>query len=95
MEKMFKVNDKRVVLVMEHSKIGYGYPRVFIEIIPKQEYVNLDVCVGVPFGMKQESFEDWAADATPLEDEEEIAKECLDHGVSYDAIKKLLTGELA
>lgn len=95
MTKMFSICGKRVILNMEHSKIGYGYPRVFIETEPEQEYINLDVFLGAPFRMEKKDFEDWAADAQPLEDEAVITEECTQHGVSYETLKKVLMGQTA
>lgn len=71
---------KRVILNTEYSKLGCGYPRVYIETEPGQEYINLDVCLGISFGMMKANFEYWAANAQPLEDEEVIAEECTQYG---------------
>ena len=94
MEKMVKLGEKRIILNVQHSKIGGCYPRLFIELDEKS-YVNLDVTIGAPFPMKKTDFEDWAPDALEIT-EEEFLVELKDNGIGirWEDFKKSLKGEV-
>lgn len=85
MTKLMMIDDERVILNVQYSKIGYGYPRLFIEIGDK--HYNLDLTVMAMFKMKAEDFADWAEDAeiVPAEEIEKLLKE---HNINYAALEE-------
>lgn len=89
MEKYFEINGHKVIINKPQSKIGYTYPRLFIQE-SAENYVNLDLTIGHAFRMKKKDFEDWLEDAIKIEDEDEIKNE-LSGLVDYKALKNLLS----
>ncbi len=63
MTKKFTINNKTVLLVVEFSKIGYAYPKLFVEEVPNEKYIMVDVYLGAAFGMPVENWAAWYEDA--------------------------------
>lgn len=78
-------NGLRYIVNIQQSKIGYSYPRFFIESGNGNCY-NLDITLGACFKMKQKDFNDWASDArTDLE----FSSVCEEIGMGH-VVDKLL-----
>jgi hypothetical protein len=90
-EKLITIKGKRIIINVQHSQIGYGYPRMFIEVKPGQ-CINFDIALRATFVMKQEDFDDWAKDAVtiPEADVEKTLKEIgIDYTIFVTAIEDL------
>lgn len=79
MTKKFTVNNKVVLLEVEFSKIGYGYPKLFVEQVPGESYIMVDVYLGAAFNMPVENWAAWFADAVDGE-----LKDFDEAGINYD-----------
>ena len=77
---LFKTNKGRFIINDERSKIGYSYPRLFVEC--KDKYVNVDFTLGTMFKMKKENFESWI-DGSEITGAD-IKKLCKDLDIVYD-----------
>jgi hypothetical protein len=89
MERLMKISGKRVILNAQYSKIGFGYPRLFIEVNDAQ-YINFDISLGATFNMKKEDFNDLLSEAALIEDETEVRKYLAGAGVNYDKFAEAL-----
>jgi hypothetical protein len=89
MEKLMKISDKRVILNVQYSGIGFGYPRLFIEVSDTQ-YINFDITVNGLFPMKKKDFNDWleGAEEIPEADYEKVLLE--EAHVNYEKLKVAL-----
>lgn len=76
---LFKTDKGRFIINDEHSKIGYSYPRIFIE--SAKGYVNVDVTLGCCFPQSKSDFESWI-------DGEEISGASLDEVCERVCINK-------
>ena len=83
MTKKYTIHDCVVLIDVQYSKIGYGYPRIFVEVVPTKEYVMIDATVGAAFVMPAANWDAWFADAVngTLEDIDEA-------GLSFDGLVK-------
>ena len=72
-------NGLRYIINIQFSKIGYGYPRFFIESGNGNCY-NFDLTVAVCFKMKQKDFNDWASDART---DREFSSVCEEIGLGH------------
>jgi hypothetical protein len=78
-EKLYKHNETTIILNVQHSGIGYAYPRIFIKR-KDGACANLDVTIGACFKMKPEDFEDWAKDAE-IRTKEQFLQDFVDSGI--------------
>lgn len=78
----------RVVVNVQQSKIGFSYPRIFVEEHLKEKYVNYDLTVGAAFKMKESDFEDWWSDAEPLS----LHDMCIKVGLEEMPVRDFLKG---
>lgn len=83
---LFKTPTGRFIINDERSKIGYCYPRLFIEV--GDEYVNIDFTLGTAFKMKRQQFESWL-DGTEIIDADP-KKVCKDLGIIYDVMMSVI-----
>lgn len=54
---LFTTGKGRFIINDERSKLGYAYPRIFIE--SNKGYVNVDVTIGCCFPQSKNDFESW------------------------------------
>lgn len=71
MAKTFIIEGSAVIIDMRYSKIGYSYPRLFIEGSPTK-HINVDLTLGALFIMKEKDWSDWMSDAEHVTAEEAI-----------------------
>lgn len=67
---VFSTDRGRFIVNDERSELGFGYPRVFVEIASNGEdnrYLNADLFLGACFNQKREEFESWI-DGTEVRD---------------------------
>lgn len=78
---VFTIGILHFILNIQHSTIGYGYPRLFAEF-PNGDHINVDFTVGQVFGMSQSDWDSWL-DGTEilLETEEAIQKKIDEAGI--------------
>lgn len=84
-EKIYNSNGTEIILNVQYSKIGNGYPRIFI----KQKdgiCVNMDVTIGACFKMDQEDFQDWKKDAE-IRTKEEFRQDFVENGLKLSEPK--------
>lgn len=56
--------NKVIMINMQYSGLGYGYPRFFFQ--DGEQYGNLDITLGGRvFSMTEDNFNEWLSDATP------------------------------
>lgn len=84
---LFECNGHKILLNIEQSKIGYSYPRLFIEA-SNGEHINFDLTVGQLFGMSQKNWDDWMTDCETITIEE--AKEVLSYFLDFDSFAQLI-----
>lgn len=65
--KRFIVEDVVILLNVQYSKIGYPYPRLFVEAKPGVKYYNLDLTVEAIFDMPVENWNSWIDDVIDVE----------------------------
>ena len=83
---LFKTDKGRFIINDERSKIGYGYPRLFVEC--GEKFVNVDFTLGAAFNMKESDFNSWL-DGTEVQGAD-IAKVCEDLGLKHDNLIPLI-----
>ena len=84
----FNIENTRILISDEHSKIGYSYPRIFIEVIPHEVYVNIDCTVGCAFNMSESDFNSWL-DGTEISDAN-LDDVCDSIGLRYNAVFEMI-----
>lgn len=89
MDRLFDCNIKgnHILISDEHSKLGYGYPRVFIEVNP-DEYINLDLTLGCAFKMTKEDFNSWLDGSEIKADAKEVCEEL---HINYDGLCEVIS----
>ena len=85
---LFKTDKGRFIINDERSKIGYGYPRIFVECENGDEYVNVDFTLGAAFKMKKTDFESWL-DGSEVRGAD-LVKVCGDLGLIHDSLVPLI-----
>jgi len=90
MEKLINVGGHRVIINVQSSQIGFGYGRLFIEVVPEETYINFDLTLGATFAMSESNWNDWLADTELVRDEEAIRKLLQELGVNYDRLTEAL-----
>lgn len=83
----FELSGHQVLLNIQSSKIGYSYPRIFIEEAPDR-HINLDLCLGAAFKMPEEDWADWISDCEEITQEE--AREYLKPYIKWDVFEQVL-----
>lgn len=78
-------NNLRYIVNIQQSRIGFSYPRFFIESGNGNVY-NFDITLGACFKMKRKDFEDWAEDAIV---DREFSSVCEEIGMGH-VVDKLL-----
>mgnify|MGYP007112902920 CR=1 FL=1 len=81
----FTMNEVRIIINVQHSKIGYAYPRLFIEFQPEEKYINYDLTLGATFRMPKEDWDDWFEDSVDV-DAKVI---CDEYKIDYDHLDGL------
>lgn len=76
----------RVVINVEYSHIGYGYPSIYAELKLNKTYLNMDCVIGDSFKMKPKNFITWWEAATP----KTIAEAAIESGIDEQALRDLL-----
>ena len=84
---LFELNGHKVLLNIQHSSIGYQYPRLFIEQA-QNLHLNLDLYLGACFKMSDKDWADWLSDCETVQAEE--ARECLKGYVNWEAFEQML-----
>ena len=84
----FNIENTRVLISDEHSKIGCSYPRIFIEVIPHEVYINIDLTLGTAFNMSESDFNSWL-DGSEITDAN-LDDVCDNIGLRYNAIFEML-----
>lgn len=79
----------RVVVNIQYSAIGYGYPRIFVEATFNERYINIDCALEAAFVMKASDFEDWFSDAQPKTLQDACTEAGLDEQVFRALLKEL------
>lgn len=87
MSKLFTVNGINFISNIEYSKIGYAYPRIFVEAKPGEIYYSNDLTLGQLFPMKKNDWDDWASDAEKVE----VAEGLEETGVSVEDMSEFAT----
>lgn len=90
MEKLFTIDGVKMILNIQFSKIGYSYPRLFIEVIPNGDYLNLDLSIGRCFTMPQKDWLDWLEDAEEITDMEKVKELCSEYGLKFETLSKVV-----
>lgn len=85
---LFKTDKGRFIINDERSKIGYSYPRLFIECAGGK-FVNVDFTLGTAFNMKKSDFESWL-DGSEVRDAD-LAKICEDLGLIHSSLVPLIS----
>lgn len=85
---LFETENGRFILNEEYSKIGYCYPRIFVENAKTQEYTNIDVTIGACFKQSKSDFESWI-DGTEMRGES-YETICKSLGLNAEALKELI-----
>ena len=57
----------QIIADTPQSKIGYSYPRLFVELVPGEKYINIDLFLKTAFHMPVENWTDWNADTVEVE----------------------------
>jgi hypothetical protein len=79
----FIIGAVKFLLNIQHSKIGYAYPRLFMKF-EDGSCANLDLTIGQVLGMKSESWDSWIDDdLIRLDNPTEITAKLIENGVSY------------
>lgn len=81
----------RVVVELPQSACGFTYPRIFIEAVLGERYINADVTLGAAFKMQQTDFEEWWEDAEPAD----VAQVCREAGFNEDGFRNFIRGFLS
>jgi hypothetical protein len=89
MEYLLKINNSRIILNVQHSKIGGSYPRLFVEI-SEEEYINIDLTLGAAFKMYKKDFNDWLQDSIEVKDDE-VKKTLEEYHINYEALLQVIT----
>lgn len=82
----FVLGGHTFLLNIQSSKVGFAYPRLFIEVQP-DEHLVLDLTLGAAFKMKEEDWSDWMSDCEEITTDE--AKEALSGCINWDALEQL------
>lgn len=90
MEILINVGGHRVIINVQSSQIGFGYGRLFIEVVPEENYINFDLTLGATFAMSVENWNDWLSGAEVVRDEDDIRTILQELGVSYDRLTEAL-----
>lgn len=61
------IKGLQIISDIQVSKIGYSYPRLFVEIVPGEKYINIDLFLKSAFNMPVENWNDWSADTVEVE----------------------------
>lgn len=91
MEKSYLFATKlgRFIINDERSKIGYSYPRIFVET-PSGKYFNYDVALACCFFQKKSDFESWI-DGTEIRGSIDLfRKVCEDLRLNRVGVTKLI-----
>lgn len=90
MDKLYSliIENTHVLVSDEHSKIGYSYPRIFIEVIPHEVYVNIDCALGCVFNMSESDFNSWL-DGSEITDAN-LDEVCDSIGLRYNAVFEII-----
>jgi hypothetical protein len=90
MNKFFRIENRLFIINHKYSKIGYSYPRLFIEE-PDLEYdINFDITLNAEFKMMKSDFKDWIEDSSEILDEDLIRNELNDIHINYDILKDIM-----
>ena len=76
----------RVVINVQFSHIGYGYPSIYAEVKLNKTYMNMDCVLGDSFKMKPADFTTWWEAATP----KTISEASVETGINEKALRDLL-----
>lgn len=83
---LFKTNKGRFIVNDERSKLGYSYPRIFVE--SNKGYVNIDTTIGACFPQSKSDFESW------IDGEEvtgaDLGKICENLSLNKDALLRMV-----
>ena len=80
----FKHGEAEVIINVQYSKIGAGYPRLFVR--KNGKCLNVDLTIGAVFGMTQEDWESWFDGSLhETESETEITQGLSDIGMDASA----------
>ena len=72
-----------VIIQVDHSKIGTGYPRAFIK--DKESYHNVDFVLGAVFHMTKEAWDSWFdSELKELSSKREIISVLADAGLNAE-----------
>lgn len=84
---LFTTENGRFIINDERSKLGYAYPRIFVEC--PNGNVNIDTTLGGSFNMSKEDFESWL-DGTEITNAN-LKEICKDIGLKYEYLIKSIT----
>lgn len=84
---LFKIGLFNFILNIQHSSIGYSYPRIFVRL-PDGSCQNWDLSLSTIFNMSQSDWDSWL-DGTEikLETIDEVREKCSEWGVNWDAFE--------
>ncbi len=79
------IGGKTVMFDLPQSKIGYTYPRLFIDI-GDGTYINYDFVVDAAFKMPAKNWDDWMSDAINVSEKGGAEKFCAEINLNYSAL---------
>jgi len=80
----FKHGDAEVIVNVQYSKIGAGYPRIFVR--KNGKCINVDLTIGGVFGMSQSDWDSWFDGSLhETESDSEISQGLADIGMNASA----------
>jgi hypothetical protein len=79
------IEGSTVIIHVDYSSIGYGYPRLFINF-NEEAYVAIDATLGTAAIMSKVDYESWLPVDETLPAREATAK----YGLNYDACVELI-----
>jgi hypothetical protein len=81
----FRVGLLTFILNIQTSRIGYGYPRVFVRF-PDNSYVNIDFTLGRILAMSEADWNSWLdGSQVVLNTIEQVRGKFTNAGLSWDA----------
>lgn len=84
------IDGVELICLVNYSKIGYSYPRFFIELPNNHGYVNADPHTGMAISMSKEDWDSW--EDTPVVEKTvhgTIEEYCVSVGLSLENLHQL------
>jgi len=87
---LFRIGPLMFILNVQHSSIGYGYPRIFISF-PDCSYVNLDLTLGALFPMSEADWSSWFDnELVSLYNIKDVNKKMEEAGINWPELEKVI-----